>query len=386
MNDVTSKKALLEMQKLKTPMNNGGSSQFGAFSAVSPDGSALAIASDNVNNGVPGVFTYIKQDDVWKHEATIVPGDALARTDLGKALSFSQDGTILAIGCGADSSAMPFGGSVYMYQKIGGVWKKRAKLQADVPGKMAFFGQTIKLSRDGNTLVVASPWGTGVQSNTGAVFVFERTRDGDWVQTGKLQTEDGKADDNFGASVDLSADSAVIAVGAPLVKQLDGSYGEVFVFKKIDGLWHQQPRIFETGKGASRDFGIKVSLSGNGSRIAICANSSSEVNGFEALIYDQVGVVMMRKKVIVSTNGLKGTTGIPLAVISEDGRTLIFNNSLGDVVVRDIETNVDDAVLSSNQPFKMKSLAASADLSVVVKTSAEFDSENDVSGAAYIFE
>jgi hypothetical protein len=107
-----------------------------------------------------------------------------------------------------------------------GVWAQEAYVKASNAGEDDYFGQSVALSADGAVLAVGAYWedsrATGVggdQANAdardaGAVYVFRRGATGVWGQEVYVKASNTGANDWFGLAVALSADGAVLAVGA----------------------------------------------------------------------------------------------------------------------------------------------------------------------------
>nr|MCA8838164.1 FG-GAP repeat protein [Pseudomonadota bacterium] len=90
------------------------------------------------------------------------------------------------------------------------------------------FGYSISLSADGSTLAVGTPFDLerkptaaaladperGGHRSSGTVSVYERVG-GQWAEKARLRPSDGFFDDEFGYSVSLSADGSTLAIGAP---------------------------------------------------------------------------------------------------------------------------------------------------------------------------
>ncbi|MFB2351183.1 hypothetical protein, partial [Priestia megaterium] len=88
-----------------------------------------------------------------------------------------------------------------------------------------YFGTSVALSGDGNTLVVAAKEeassATGINGNgqdnsargSGAAYVFTRSGAA-WSQQAYIKASNTGANDNFGYSIALSSDGATLAVGA----------------------------------------------------------------------------------------------------------------------------------------------------------------------------
>ncbi|MEL0168648.1 MAG: hypothetical protein VW877_11045 [Pseudomonadaceae bacterium] len=155
------------------------------------------------------------------------------------------------------------------------------------------FGRSVALSADGNTLVIGAfdEYGDASStaanpnnnaSNAGAVYVFDKDGDGAWQQAAYLKASNAEAGDEFGLSVAVSDDGAVIAVGAALE---DGdanstvaspnngapSSGAAYVFTKQNGSWAQSAYIKAANAEANDYFGQSVALSADGSRLAVGA-------------------------------------------------------------------------------------------------------------------
>ncbi|WP_024330433.1 VWA domain-containing protein [Simiduia agarivorans] len=113
-----------------------------------------------------------------------------------------------------------------------------------------------------------------------------------------IKASNTDAGDRFGSSVSVSNDGTVIAVGAKFEDSAgNGVYGNisagnssftdsgaVYVYSKLNGVWQQQAYIkAPLASGASDFFGYSVSLSGDGSTLAVGAyGEDSELTGSNA--------------------------------------------------------------------------------------------------------
>ena len=145
-------------------------------------------------------------------------------------------------------------------------------------GQADFFGVSIAIS--GNTALVG---GTTAHHHTGAAYVFVHGARG-WTQQARLVAADGVALDNFGFSVALDGNTAV--VGAPNrgpdgVRSLHGN-GSAYVFTRTGTTWTQQALLTRTTDSSSSDFfGFSVGLSGPTALIGIPGDSLSRGAVFE---------------------------------------------------------------------------------------------------------
>lgn len=162
-----------------------------------------------------------------------------------------------------------------------------------------FFGSDVSLSADGNTMAVgagsARQFTGGGGNKVGIVYVFTKTDVGHWQLQQRLRASNFGSDDGFGGAVSLSADGNTLVIGASREDSAsagingDGTdnsssnAGAAYIFTLSDGTWTEQAYLKASNTGASDNFGHSVSISDNGSIVAIGAflesSSSSGVNG-----------------------------------------------------------------------------------------------------------
>ena len=122
------------------------------------------------------------------------------------------------------------------------------------------FGTSVAI--DGDTALIGAiekdPLGDAV--GAGAVYVFERQA-GAWTQTQKLVAADGALGDEFGASVALQGDTALVgAQKAPI--GANPTQGAVYVFRPVAGRWTQTQKLTPAQAPADRMFGAWIALDG----------------------------------------------------------------------------------------------------------------------------
>jgi hypothetical protein len=110
----------------------------------------------------------------------------------------------------------------------------------------------------GDTALIGAHWHTvGGQLYAGAEYVF--TRHGrSWSQQAELTASDPAYYDNFGWSVALSGDTALI--GAPFKNSFAGS---AYVFTGSGTSWSQRAEVSDPDAATRDYFGQSVALSGH---------------------------------------------------------------------------------------------------------------------------
>lgn len=127
------------------------------------------------------------------------------------------------------------------------------------------FGYSVDI--DGNTAVIGAYGGNDAGPFSGAVYVF--VHDGkNWSEQQKLTATDAAAGDFFGHSVSISKNSLV--VGALYG---NGGLGAVYVFRREGTNWTQEQRIIPSVPESGDEFGMSVAIAGN--RIIVGATGHS---------------------------------------------------------------------------------------------------------------
>ena len=134
-----------------------------------------------------------------------------------------------------------------------GHWRRQAKLTASDGAVNDLFGQAVSIS--GDTALIGA---RGVR-NTGSAYVFARDRAGHWSEQAKLIAADGRAGDDFGCSVSLFWDTAVIGACKDDDNGTDSGSAYVFVGDG-HGNWVEQTKLTASDGGSRDRFGFSVSV------------------------------------------------------------------------------------------------------------------------------
>ena len=136
--------------------------------AISSDGIRVAVSDTGSNNGEVSVYDWISIAGSNKALRSSVLQAAIR---FGSALSFSKDGTTLAIGARNNDDAATNAGHVRVYQWDGSAWSQQG---SSIVGEAAVdeSGYAVSLSSDGKTLAVGSPYNDGNGFNAGHARVY----------------------------------------------------------------------------------------------------------------------------------------------------------------------------------------------------------------------
>jgi hypothetical protein len=201
--------------------------------------------------------------------------DGEAAYDYSVAVSTSADGSIVAFGAGRNDGNGRYSGHVRVYKNESGTW---TQIGQDIDGEAADdrSGHSLSVSADGSIVAIGARYNDGNGSNSGHVRVY-KNESGTWTQIG--QDIDGEgAGDNSGWSVSLSNDGSIVAIGAIYNDGNGFNSGHVRVYKNESGTWTQIGQDID-GEAAGDQSGTSVSLSADGSIVAIGARYNAGVNG-----------------------------------------------------------------------------------------------------------
>ena len=285
----------------------------GASVSLSRDGTRVAISApgrdvDVARLNAGHVRVYSWNGTAWNQLGADIDGEA-GNDRSGGSVSLSDDGSRVAIGApgndvnGARSNA----GHVRVYSLSGTTWNQ---LGADIDGEVAddFSGDSVSLSDDGSRVAIGAPFNDGTGTSAGHVRVY--SWDGTtWVQLGA--DIDGAGGDRFGGSVSLSSDGTRVAISATGHEVSGNDAGRVQTYELQLGEWMQFGGNID---GRTRDgLGDSVSLSGDGTRVAIGAQEAN----------DDAGLVRIYTvTTTITSETASGTPGIFLHITGPVGRSV----------------------------------------------------------------
>jgi Flp pilus assembly pilin Flp len=264
----------------------------GASLSLSSDGSVVAIgATGNDGNGISSghVRIYRNINDSWFQIGSDIDGEA-EFDNSGISVSLSSDGNILAIGAYFNDGNGENSGHVRIYRNISDVW---TQIGSDIDGEAAGdrSGSRLSLSSDGSVVAIGASLNDGNGENSGHVRIYRNILDV-WNQIG--DDINGEAvDDRFGESISISSDGSILAVGASLNDGNGFDSGHVRIYMNIFDVWTQVGIDIDGGEPIGGSSGGKVSLSSNGSIVALGAtfnNGGGESSGHVRIFENTSGI------------------------------------------------------------------------------------------------
>ena len=296
-------------------------------------GNLTFTASDGLkstNAASSFTLTFMADWSSATQQAKLAASDAAAGDRFGNSVSISEDGNTAIVGAHLeDTAADNDAGSAYIFARSGTSWSQQAKIQASNAGSGDYFGFSVSISNDGNTAIVGAYFEDSVSAyNTGAAYIFTRSGTS-WSQQAMIQASDAQQNDYFGKSVSISGDGNTVIVGA----NLSGiqSQGAAYIFTRSGSTWSQQTKLttpFPSWEYAR--FGNSVSISEDGNTAIVGAvKEGSQVNTYDdagaAYIFTRSGTSWSQQAKILSSDRQSNDEFGYSVSISNDGNTAIVS-------------------------------------------------------------
>ena len=284
-----------------SPTNGLEGDRFGGVMAASGELVLAGAAGRNDNTGSAYVFR--RQQDSWTEIAELIPdaggepiedeeGDVSATRPARFGAAVAIAGEWAMIGAPEENGS----GSVYVYRNEGDGWNQFAKLPSEAAEEDADFGSTITLWQD-KALIAA----TGA-NRVGAVHLYQfddETRR--WAVEATLTPFDGTPDSMFGASIVV--DDTELLVGAP---GADRSQGRIYRFgRNNDGHWTSVTKIATSGLGRRTNFASSLAKRGD---LLVAGIPGDDYGAGTAAIMSRSHGGWDRTKVFSSATGLDPMT------------------------------------------------------------------------------
>ena len=234
--------------------------------SLAMDGARLVVGMPNDSSGGESsglAFTFVNRGGAWSQESQLSAPDASAYNHFGSSVAIYGDA--IAVGARDHDAAK---GAVYSFQfnRTASTWDYKSTL---VQTDAAQFGFAVSLSS--GMLAVGAP-GTGTTSN-GAVYVFDGSPDS-WTPTDRFPKNDIAG--QYGAAVAIN--ESLFLTGAPN-RYVHGSYRGGAISYTYD-LSTTTPQREITAMGAANEqFGAAVAISGD---TAVVEAPSKAVDGAAA--------------------------------------------------------------------------------------------------------
>ena len=235
------------------------------------------LNDDNGNNsGSAYVFDF---DGInWSQTQKLTAADAAMADNFGNAVSLYADSAL--IGAQLDDDNGSNSGSAYVFNFNGNDWNQIQKLMAADGAAFDAFAGAVSLFA--HRAIVGAAGDDDNGENSGALYVFDYDGFG-WNQTQKLLPTDGATQEEFGSSVSLVADRALI--GTPSDDDNGNNSGSAYVFEFDGNDWHQTQKLTADNGNSLDNFGFSVSLSQDNALIGVPGDDDNGAVSGSAFVF-----------------------------------------------------------------------------------------------------
>ena len=305
---------------------------------------------------------------------------------------------------GSSTNAAFDNGAAYIFEKNAGGWTEKQILRASNLGQGDRFGTSVAIS--GNYAIVGANYEDGSSDTvySGAAYIFERNESGNWIETHILRPSNGFSQDEFGESVAISGNYAMVgAIQEDGSSEQISSWGAVYVFERNDsGNWIET-QILRSSIALATGFSKTIAINGNyaifGAQTDDGTNASNSDYGAAYIFERNASGVWIEKQILranilyytayfgksvaISDNyAIVGATGHPVSGLNS-GAAYIFERNASGVWNQTSILTASNAAASNEFGY---SVAISGRYAIIGATRGEDISGLTNGGAAYIFE
>ncbi|MEM6822558.1 MAG: FG-GAP repeat protein [Verrucomicrobiota bacterium] len=267
--------------------------------SVSLDGdTALVGAYGEDDNGSTSGSAYVlaRNGNSWVHEAKLLPGDGAPDDWFGFSVSLS--GQRALVSAHGNDDAGDDSGSAYLFERVNGIWIEQCKLVTSDGQSRDYFGRSVSL--DDDTALIGAYGDDDNGSGSGSAYVFTNVQ-GSWNREAKLIASDGSHNDEFGRAVSFNGVSALI--GARRDNDNGNDSGSAYVFINDKGIWSEEAKLTANDGARGDEFGISVSIDGDTALVGAHLDDENASASGSAYIFIRSGNLWTQEAKLTASDG-----------------------------------------------------------------------------------
>lgn len=289
--------------------------------AVAVDGNVAIVGAKEEGPPTSSGAVYIYRFDGtnWNQEAKIKAFDAALGDDFGVSVDISGD--VAVVGSWLDNTSI---GSAYVYRYDGSSWNLDQKLTAMDGAIGDRFG--ISVAVDGNVIVVGAELGDFAVANSGSAYIY-RYNGATWDSEGEIGASDGALSDNFGGSVSVSG--GTIVVGARFDDDTGISSGSAYVYTYVGPGWVEDAKLNAFDGAGGDQFGFSVGVSGNTAIVGSPFDDDGGSSSGSAYVYIFDGLNWVSQQKLTAFDSIPGANfGNAVAIAGDKAVVGSFNDEV----------------------------------------------------------
>ncbi|MEA3391880.1 MAG: choice-of-anchor D domain-containing protein, partial [Candidatus Marinimicrobia bacterium] len=280
-------------------------------------------------------YIFARSADTWILQQKIVASDRAVEDLFGMSVAIS--GNYAIIGAyqqdedASGTNTLINAGAAYIFYNNGSTWTQQQKVVASDRSVYRYFGNSVAIS--GNYAIVGAyredgdANGENSITQAGAAYIFYN--DGSsWIQQQKIVASDRASYDEFGLSVAISGDYAIVgtcmesedASGGNTL----GNAGSAYIFVRGGETWTQQQKIVASDRETSDYFGCSVAISGD--HVIVGAYAEDEdtsgtntllTSGSAYIFVRNVGTWAQQQKIVADDRAESNWFGYSVAIYGD---------------------------------------------------------------------
>jgi len=316
---------------LQATLNNPApatSDWFGFRVAISGDYVIVGAHNDDTGATDAGsAYIYVRSGTTWSLQATLNIPTPAASDYFGISVAISGDYAIVGSHC--DDTGADDAGSAYIYVRSGTTWSLQATLNNPTPAARDNFGVSVAISGD-YAIVGAHTDDTGA-TDAGSAYIYVRSGT-TWSLQATLNNPTPVTNDIFGYSVAISGDYAI--VGTSYDDTGADNAGSAYIYVRSGTTWSLQSTLNNPAPAAGDVFGWSVAISGDYVIVGAYLDDTGADNAGSAYIYVRSG----------TTWSLQATLNNPAPVVNDHfGHSVAISGDYAIVGIDLDDTGATDA-------------------------------------------
>ena len=259
--------------------DSAGFSQFGQSVAISGNYAIVGAYGDNGNGPYSGAaYIFYYNGTNWVEMQKITAIDAPSWNRFGQSVAIFDNFAI--VGACGDNDRGESAGAAYIFHFDGSNWSQSQKLTAFDGEPWDQFGQSVAISGDYAVIGAHGDSENGPLSGSAYIFYYNGNN---WLQYQKLIANDGSSWDNLGKSVAISANVAIVSAYKDNDK--GKSSGSAYVFYNDSSDWLFEQKLTSSDGVASDFFGSSVSVYGDYAMVGAYGDDDNGIFSGSAYIF-----------------------------------------------------------------------------------------------------
>ena len=259
---------------------------FGYSVAISGDVVIVGAPFDSRKAGydVGSAYVFVRNGEVWEEQAKLTASDATEYDGDNFGWSVAIQGDTAIVGAIMDSDAGDRAGAAYVFMRNGGIWEERAKLTASDAAEKKYFGLSVGISGD---VAIVGTW----LADSAYIFAYNGAT---WEEQAKLSPSNSTQRVAFGCSVAISGDVAIVGAGGD-----DGAginAGSAYIYVHNGNTWEEKQKLIASDAAAYDEFGYSVAISGDMAIVGSVGDDDAGSNAGSAYVFMRNGDTWEEKK------------------------------------------------------------------------------------------